>query len=235
MSTIKTLNNFFFIPCLVLVFSSVAFAHSMHDHSRLPYKWEFSKDAKLKIARQIDLNTSNKIVGLSRFEQNKLSSYGIKIGNKFSSLLNGVDVLIERTTMGIRIISVDKFNQASSEVLIPIRKATNFSKISMISSNHNGHDHSSLNVEWTFGNKTNQKIVKRIFSSKRVALIGLNTFEQNLLNEYEISVGNRFYISISGHKFAAERTTSGLKVDNVSGSSNVAKTAKGFSLPADNV
>jgi len=214
---------------MVSIPSTVVFAHSDHDNSQLPYKWEFSKDVKKKIERHIGSSNPNGIVGLSRFEQKKLGSYGIKLGNKFSSSIGGVDALIERTTTGLRIIKAKKYNLADSEWLIPIKLAVQVSKVSRIKIDHKGHDHRVLDIEWTFGTKTNAKIVKRIFSSNDKALVGLNSFEQNLLNEYEINVGNRFYILISGHKFAVERTTAGLKIDSGSTNSDFAKAVSNIS------
>ena len=104
-----------------------------------------------------------------------------------------------------------------------------FSKVSLIKFDHSGHDHRVREIDWTFGMKTNDKIVKRAFSSEGGFLVGLNTFEQKLLGEYEINVGNRFYISISGHKFEATRTTAGLKIDSARINSGVAKVTTNIS------
>ena len=48
--------------------------------------------------------------------------------------------------------------------------------------------------------------------SKKDVLIGLNAFEQFILNEYEIRYGNTFQTTIKGHRFLIEKTTSGIKV-----------------------
>ena len=229
MSLKKLIVKSFLVFSMVAIPSALVFAHSSHDHSQLPYKWEFSKNVKKKIERHINSNVPNGIVGLSRFEQRKLNSYGIKVGNKFSSSIGGVNALIERTTMGVRIIKAKNINSTNSEWLIPIKSSMNVSKVSLIKLDHIGHDHGVRNIEWTFGNKTNEKIVKRIFLSEGGFLVGLNSFEQNLLDEYEILVGNRFYISISGHKLAAERTTAGLKIESERTNSGVAKAATDIS------
>ena len=224
MSLKKLIFKSFLVFSMVAIPSALVFAHSSQDHSQLPYKWEFSKNVKKKIERNINSNIPNGIVGLSRFEQRKLNSYGIKVGNKFSSSIGGVNALIERTTMGVRIIKAKNINSTNSEWLIPIKSSMNVSKVSLIKLDHIGHDHGVRNIEWTFGNKTNEKIVKRIFLSEGGFLVGLN-----LLDEYEILVGNRFYISISGHKLAAERTTAGLKIESERTNSGVAKAATDIS------
>ena len=233
MSFKKVILKSLLVFSMVAIPSTLVFAHTSHDHSQLPYKWEFSKNVKNKIERHINSTTPNGIVGLSRFEQRKLSSYGIKVGNKFSSSIGGVNALIKRTTMGIKIIKAQNFNSNNSELLIPIKSSINISKVSLINLNHSAHDHRARDIEWTFGTKTNDKIVKRAFSSEGGFLVGLNTFEQKLLGEYEIDVGNRFYISISGHKFEATRTTAGLKIDSVRINSGIAKA--GTNILDDNV
>jgi len=225
MSFKKVIFKLLFVFSMVAIPSTLVFAHTSHDHSQLPYKWEFSKKMIKKIERHINSTTPNGIVGLSRFEQHKLGSYGINVGNKFSSSIGGVNALIERTTMGIRIIKATNFNSSNSEWLIPIKPSINISKVSLINLGHSEHDHRVRDIEWTFGTKTNDKIVKRAFSSSGGFLIGLNSFEQKLLDEYEINVGNRFYISISGHKLGAKRTTAGLKINSDRINSGVAKAA----------
>ena len=229
MSFLKVIFKSLLVFNMVAIPSTLAFAHTSHDHSQLPYKWEFSKNVKKKIERHINSTTPNGIVGLSRFEQRKLGIYGINVGNKFSSSIGGVDALIERTTMGIRIIQAKNINSTNSEWLIPIRSSMNISKVSLIKFDHSGHDHRVRDIEWAFGAQTNDKIVKRAFSSNGEFLVGLNSFEQRLLDEYEINVGNRFYISISGHKLAAKRTTAGLKIDIARINSGVAKAATNIS------
>ena len=221
--------------CSLMVFSStVVFAHSNHDHSQLPYKWEFSKNVKKKIERHIGSSNPNGIVGLSRFEQTKLGSYGIKVGNKFSSSIGGVDALIERTTMGVRIIKAKQFIMSNSEWLIPVKHAMKVSNVMQINNNHEGHDHKVRHIEWTFGRKTNKKIAKRIYQTENPVLVGLHSFEQKLLNEYEVNVGNLFYLSIPGHKFVVEMTTSGLNIKINSTNSNVTATGD-TNDPGDNV
>jgi len=229
MSFKKVILKSFLVFSMVAIPSTLVFAHTSHDHSQLPYKWEFSKNVKKKIERHITSTTPNGIVGLSRFEQRKLGSYGIKVGNKFSSSIGGVNALIERTTMGIRIIKAKNLNSSDSEWLIPIKSSMVFSKVSLIKIDHSGHDHRVRDIEWTFGAKANDRIVKRAFSSEGEFLVGLNSFEQKLLDEYEINVGNRFYISISGHKLGAKRTTAGLKIDSARINSGVAKAATNIS------
>ena len=72
-----------------------------------------------------------------------------------------------------------------------------------------------LPYEWSFGDSTQNRIDGRL-DSKGVVFVGLNRFEQKLLNNYNIKVGNQFHTVINGQTTMAERTSGGLKVMGLS-------------------
>jgi len=45
-----------------------------------------------------------------------------------------------------------------------------------------------------------------------VVYVGLSHFEQALLNNYDIKVGNKFHTMVKGQVLMAERTSGGMKV-----------------------
>ena len=126
---------------------------------------------------------------------------------KLNFSCNKVRENFEISTFGIR-------TRESRSRAFPVCHLKNkmFSKASMNHKSHMGHDHSALPYEWTFGMGTQDKIIKAMIRSKKEVLIGLNAFEQSLLNEYEIRYGNIFQTTIKGHRFLIEKTTSGIKV-----------------------
>ena len=192
--------------------SQAAMAHSTHDHSTVPYKWVMSKNLQTKIDRRISSANNSSFIGLNHFEQKKLEHYDIKVGKRFNTEDQGINFLMERTSGGIRVVDANGISQVSYTDQVPIKKTRMFSKASMNHKSHMGHDHSALPYEWTFGMGTQDKIIKAMVRSKKDVLIGLNAFEQSLLNEYEIRYGNIFQTTIKGHSFLIEKTTSGIKV-----------------------
>ena len=192
--------------------SQAAMAHSTHDHSTVSYKWVMSKNLQAKIDRRLSSANNSSFIGLNHFEQKKLERYDIKVGNKFNTEDKGVNFLMERTSAGIKIIYANEISKVAYTDQVPIKKTRLFSKASMNHQSHMGHDHSALPYEWTFGMGTQDKIIKAIVRSQKEVLIGLNAFEQSLLNEYEIRYGNTFQTTIKGHRFLMEKTTSGIKL-----------------------
>ena len=80
---------------VILTFlSSKAFAHSAHDHSTLSYKWALSKNLETKIENRLNSSNPTSLIGLSYFEQKKLNSYDIKVGNKFNTEMRGINFLV---------------------------------------------------------------------------------------------------------------------------------------------
>lgn len=216
------------ISTLILFGTTNAAAHSNHDHSTLTHKWEFSNDIKNKIARSMDRGMAPGSVGLTKFEQNKMNHYGIKIGNKFRSTMSGNTLTVERTSMGIRILDVDKMMKMGTERTLPIQKLNEYSRISG-GVTHHGHDHSRIPAEWTFGQKTHDRIFYRLHDEHPVASVGLSHFEQKLFDEYGIKVGQVLKTRVLGLPFTFERTSSGVAVHKTLEGESVAEVINGSS------
>lgn len=223
MKTRRTILKTLAITAMTLLASSTALAHSDHDHSIAPFNWEFSKKLSAKVERDLNSSKPTGTVGLNSFEQKKFNHYGIKVGNKFNTSIRNVKVTFERVSSGLKITDASLIKFAATENIVPIRKISKINKVSGQVLSHVGHDHNRLPVEWVFGPSTNSKIVRHMFESKGNLLVGLTRVEQKLLNEYEIKVGNQFHLSISGHSFLAERTSSGLNIINHVENENIAK------------
>jgi hypothetical protein len=208
--------------------SQAAMAHSTHDHSTVLYKWVMSKNLQAKIDRRISSANNSSFIGLNHFEQKKLEHYDIKVGNRFNTEDQGINFLMERTSGGIKVVDANRISTVAYTDQVPIKKTRMFSKASMNHKSHMQHDHSALPYEWTFGMGTQDKIIKAMVRSKKDVLIGLNAFEQSLLNEYEIRYGNIFQTTIKGHRFLIEKTTSGIKVVGHVDIQNVAMNANNY-------
>ena len=139
-----------------------------------------------------------------------MKRYGIRNGNIFTAQVNGVNAHVKRTSAGIQIMDSGVMNISTIERL-PIRTLNQVSRISTGDLQHSGHDHSMTPYEWTFGQSTQDRIAKRLNSSEAI-FVGLNKFEQDLLNNYNIKVGNRFHTVINSQTTMAERTSGGLKI-----------------------
>jgi hypothetical protein len=66
--------------------------------------------------------------------------------------------------------------------------------------------------EWTFSLATQDKIARAMIRDDMNILIGLNVFEQSILKEYDIKLGNTFHTKMKGHEFMIEKASSGIKV-----------------------
>jgi hypothetical protein len=143
-----------------------------------------------------------------------MKRYGIRNGNIFTAQVDGVNAHVKRTSAGIQIMDSGAMNISTLERL-PIRTLNQVSRISTGDVQHSGHDHSMTSYMWAFGKSTQDRIAKRLNSSEAI-FVGLNKFEQNLLNNYNIKVGNRFHTVVNGQTTMAERTSGGLKVMGLS-------------------
>ncbi len=212
MTTIKKFLTVFAVATMTTFISSTAMAHSAHDHSTVPYKWALSKNLKDKINNRLNSSNPTSVIGLSHLEQKKLQHYDIKVGNKFDTEMSGINFLVERTSAGIRIVKTSRVVRAAYTDQVPIKKTNIFSKASINQNSHPGHDHSYLPYEWTFSLATQDKIVKAMIRGDKNVLIGLNAFEQSILNEYDIKAGNTLHTTIKGYQFMIEKASSGIKV-----------------------
>jgi hypothetical protein len=214
MKTKTAFINALAIAATITLTASVAMAHSAHDHSTVPYKWEMSNDLKAKMYKSLKSEKSSSLIGLSHFEQKKLNHYEIKTGNKFNTVVDGYNFLMERTSAGMKIVDMKLTEKVSYRGKVPIKEAQRISKASINNQSHIGHNHGQLPYEWTFGKSTQNKIIRGINQSENDVYVGLNKFEQSLLKVYGIKPGNTFQTAIGGHNFWVEMTTAGAKVIN---------------------
>jgi hypothetical protein len=214
MNTKTDLIKSLVIAASITLTASFATAHSSHDHSTVPYKWEMSNDLKAKVKKVLKSENPNSLIGLSHFEQKKLNHYAIETGNKFNTKLDGYNFLIERTSAGMKIVDMNQVEKVAYMGKVPIQDANAISKVSMSTRSHIGHEHGQLPYEWTFGVSTQNKIIRGMYNNPKNVYIGLNKFEQSLLKEYDIKPGNTFQTKIGGHKFLVEKVSAGLKVIN---------------------
>ena len=209
-SILKTLA----VASITFFTATTSFAHSTHDHSTVPFKWQFSKKLYSKVERNLNGTKPTGVIGLNPFEQKKFNHYGIKVGNKFSGIVRNIDVIFERTSAGIKVVGASIHDTSSNNKFLPLAKDSNVSKISMKKTSHAGHAHKRIHVKWSFGDSTNSKIVKHLYKNNEKLSIGLTHLEQNLLSEYGIECGNKFELSISGNSFLVEKTSGGLNILN---------------------
>ena len=95
------------VIALTFIASGTVFANSNNDKSIFPTKSEFSKNLNSKIDRKLNSTNSREIFGLNNLEQKKINDYGIEIGNNFSSIVENIDVIFEKTSEDLK-ITVEK-------------------------------------------------------------------------------------------------------------------------------
>ena len=123
-SILKTLA----VASMILITTTTAVAHSVHDHSTVPFKWQFADKLYSMVERNLNATKPAGVVGLNSFEQKTFNHYGIEVGNKFSSIVRNIDVIFERTSAGIKFVDASIFNTAANENFLPLRKDSQFSK-----------------------------------------------------------------------------------------------------------
>ena len=196
---------------ICLLFSAgLATAHSDHGKTRLDMQWKFYKKAEAKIQARGTLEGNSYYIGLSKHEQDVLSHYNIRLGNIFTAQVDGVNAQVKRTMAGIQVMDTG-FMDISMKEQLPIRPVNGMSLISTHSMNHAGHDHAVKPYEWTFGNKTQNRLANRL-GQEYVVFVGLTKFEQDLLHNYGIKIGNKFHTVVKGQVLQAERTSGGMRV-----------------------
>ena len=210
MKTTKKIQTLTAATASLFLFASIASAHSQHDHSKLGFQWKFSKKVEAKIQARGTLQENSYYIGLSAHEQKTMKEYGIRHGNILTTQVDGVNAFVKKTSSGIQIMDSGVTNIGIKEQL-PIRTLNWISRISTRNNNHAGHDHAMTPFEWSFGESTQDRIAGRL-NSNEVVFVGLNKFEQDLLNNYSIKIGNRFHTVIKGQTTMAERTSGGLKI-----------------------
>ena len=156
------------------------------------------------------------VTGAFKAIEHKADIVGIIILATITGVAGGTirDVIFGKTSSGIKVVDASIFNTAANDNFVPLVKDSNISKFSMKKTFHVEHGHKRLHVKWSFGDKTNSKIVKHLFKSKEKLSVRLTQLEQNLLTEYGIQCGNKFQLSISGNRFLVEKTAEGLIILN---------------------
>lgn len=200
--------------------AGLASAHSDHGNTRLDMQWKFYKKAEAKIQARGTLEGNSYYIGLSKHEQDVLSHYNIRLGNIFTAQVDGVNAQVKRTMGGIQVMDTG-FMDISMKEQLPIRPINGISLISTGNAmKHAGHDHAVKSYEWSFGYKTQDRLANRL-GQEDVVFVGLTKFEQNLLNNYDIKIGNKFHTVVKGQALMAERTSGGMRVSAPSNQVNM--------------
>ena len=202
------------LASISLITATTSFAHSSQDDSTVPCKWQSSEKLSPKVERNLDTIKTTGVIGLYPFKQKKVNYYGAKVVNNSSSIVRNIDVIFGKTSTGIKVVDASIFNTDANENFVPLVKDSNISKFSMKKTFNIEDGHKHLNIKWSFGEKTNSKIVKHLFKTKQKLSIGLTQLEQNLLTEYGIECGNKFELSIFDNRFLVKKTSEGLIILN---------------------
>jgi hypothetical protein len=88
---------------LIFITSGKVFAVPKNDKSIFPAKSQFSKILYSKIDRNLSSTNFKEIFGLKNLEKKKINHYGIEIGNNFSSIVENIDVIFEKTSADLKI------------------------------------------------------------------------------------------------------------------------------------
>lgn len=206
------IQSAFAIVSVIALTATAVCAHSSHNHSNLPLKWNFSDEAKAKVKSKMSSSNWSSSVGLSKLDQKILQNYGINIGNIFSTTMDGKSLTVKRTSLGLRVMDVEGLTDMTYVPEIPVR---NLGSISRISTNavHSGHDHKILNKEWTFSSKTESKIARRIQGQSYPVFVGLTSIERKAMEAYGIRNGNVFKTQVAGQDLLVKRSSGGMKID----------------------
>ena len=208
--------NLFSIFCSTIIGMSLsislAFAHSGHDHSKLPLKWKFSKAMEKTLKYKIQNNIF--YVGLSKYDQKLLKDYHVQVGNIFESNILGKSFNFKFNSMGLEILGTNYFSKVASSFELPFRSSNLVSNVG-IHMMHPGHDHKKLPIEWIVNEKLRKKINKRLNQSNAALMIGLNSHSSKTLSEHGVKIGNSFKIMVNGQSLKVLRVSGGIRVENV--------------------
>ena len=92
---------------MTFITSGTVFANSNNDNSIFPLKSQFSKNLHSKIDRNLSSTNPREIFGLNTFEQKEFNNYGIEDENNFSSIVENIDIIFEKTSADLK-ITVEK-------------------------------------------------------------------------------------------------------------------------------
>jgi hypothetical protein len=79
--------------------------HAGHHHSMTPYEWSFGQSTQNRIASRL-ISEDEVFVGLTKFEQDLLNNYNIKVGHKFHTVIDGKTTMAERTSGGLKVMGL---------------------------------------------------------------------------------------------------------------------------------
>jgi len=224
----KTILAFALITAGLLAGTSVALAHSEHDHSYMGIKWEFTDRANANINAQLEKYSQVKSFGLSRFENKIMDQYGVKEGRTFDAKIENKLFRFQRTTSGIKIVKQIKAERAFNALSLPINKVFQAVRTSMTSKSHTGHDHSHFPYEWMFSEKIQKRMENKIQSGNLNGLVGLSKFDRAELEHYGIRVGMTFMSSVLHSRLMGKLTTGGIQIIKVVEPAKVAALPKGL-------
>lgn len=204
------------IGSLVALTSANSLAHSGHDFSKLPMKWEFTQETKAKIENVLKANRENvSAIGTSRLKQKFFDDYNVDVGNSFLAQVSGHTITLQRTSSGILIKEVHDFSNTAIPQ-IPVQKTVEVNRVSM-KSHHQGHDHSALPYQWVFSRKTQSKISEKVISDNFPIVVGLSSHERKMLKKYKINIGNTFNARVAGKQLNIRKTSGGLFIEEEKG------------------
>ena len=215
MKNLAIIKKAFAVVLVIALTSATAYAHSSHDHSKLPLKWHFSDATKAKVIAKMASGSWDGLLGLSKLEQKIFNTYGINIGNTFNSILEGKYLAITRISSGVKVMEVEGLSGLNRVLEIPFRHSNAISKVST-NPVHLGHDHKILDKEWTFSSKTKTKIAQRIQNRSYPISVGLTSIEKEAMEEYGIRNGNIFRTHVAGQDLLLTRSSSGIIIDKAS-------------------
>jgi hypothetical protein len=124
----QTLFKILAIASLTFITSSTVFANSNNDQSIFPLKWRFSQNLHSKIERNLSYTNPLGIVDLNSLEQKKFNHYGIEVEKKFSSIVQNIDVIFEKTSAGLNITVKKTFGGL---ILLKYMDQENFDKANL--------------------------------------------------------------------------------------------------------
>jgi predicted SpoU family rRNA methylase len=128
MKKVNIISKVIAICSLIAITSTSSFAHSGHDFSKLPMKWEFTKETKAKIESVLKVNKHGiSSIGTSRLEQKFFNDYNVDVGNRFLAKVNGRTITLQRTSSGILIEEIHRFSNTTVPQ-IPVQKTMEVKK-----------------------------------------------------------------------------------------------------------
>ncbi|NIQ02091.1 MAG: hypothetical protein GWO19_17115, partial [Nitrospinaceae bacterium] len=84
-------------------------------------QWTFSSSVQMKMLDRFRAGLSADLVGLPLREQMRLTRYGIRVGNIFTTPLHFTKLWVERTSAGIRILFVDQDRAGLGRSLVAVQ------------------------------------------------------------------------------------------------------------------